>query len=268
SAPTMPLKRLNWKDTWNFQVLAASKSTSSLTYPSVRCSTVSHRSTSASSTNSVSAPHRLSIKAPTKNFSPEATRGAVLAFRLPVTVTRDDVLKFMEKAGPVVELQYPVFRSIPYRLFARCKYESAERASHAMMTLTGQMFHGESILVYRAEYWMEEGESMASPDSLRLPFSIRAEKDYSPEAIRGAVLVFCIPLSITRAEVLRFLQRIGPVATLQYPVIKHPPCHLFARCRYERDEDANHAVRALTGAMLGGESVLVWRAKYWMEGNG
>ncbi|GMT30058.1 hypothetical protein PFISCL1PPCAC_21355, partial [Pristionchus fissidentatus] len=41
-----------------------------------------------------------------KDFSPQATNGAVCVFRLPLEATKSEVLELMERIGPVVELQY------------------------------------------------------------------------------------------------------------------------------------------------------------------
>ncbi|GMT30052.1 hypothetical protein PFISCL1PPCAC_21349, partial [Pristionchus fissidentatus] len=87
--------------------------------------------------------------------------------------------------------------------------------------------------------------------------------DYSSAATKGAVVINYIPVTVTSVEVTKFMERIGPITQLQYPVVTRIPSGPIARCKYENNEMANRALRALSGRRLGGVPVAVFRAKYW-----
>ncbi|GMT29944.1 hypothetical protein PFISCL1PPCAC_21241, partial [Pristionchus fissidentatus] len=92
-------------------------------------------------------------------------------------------------------------------------------------------------------------------------------RDYSPEAIRGAVLIYDVPFSTTVPQLVAFLSRMGPVAEVTWPVYKRVPYEYYAIAKYEDDEAAWRAVALLTGSRLDGVSVLVRQAKYWYKGD-
>ncbi|GMT29992.1 hypothetical protein PFISCL1PPCAC_21289, partial [Pristionchus fissidentatus] len=88
--------------------------------------------------------------------SNDAIRGAVMVHFVPPTVTRAELTQFMERAGPLAALRFPIDDGARGRAtFALCKYQREESALKAIADLGGASIGGQKVLVRRAHYWLE-----------------------------------------------------------------------------------------------------------------
>ncbi|GMT30064.1 hypothetical protein PFISCL1PPCAC_21361, partial [Pristionchus fissidentatus] len=118
----------------------------------------------------------------------------VCVFHVPITVTKAELLRFMERVGPVTQLQYPVILKIPGSPFARCMYESHATALRAACDLTGQVLHGEPILVWMAKYWREGATTAAAMSTA----ANSTKKNCSLRATNGVVVVSQVHSTVSR----------------------------------------------------------------------
>ncbi|GMT30041.1 hypothetical protein PFISCL1PPCAC_21338, partial [Pristionchus fissidentatus] len=95
------------------------------------------------------------------------------------------------------------------------------------------------------------------------PIDYDPKLDYSHEAIRDAVVIFGVPISVTATQLVHFLGRIGPVAELSWPIYTKDSNEYYAAAKYEDDAIATKAPAFLSGSRLDGVSVVVRPAKYW-----
>ncbi|GMT30010.1 hypothetical protein PFISCL1PPCAC_21307, partial [Pristionchus fissidentatus] len=91
-----------------------------------------------------------------RDSSNDAIRGAVMVHFVPPTVTRAVLTQFMERAGPLAALRFPIDDGARGRAtFALCKYQREESALKAIADLGGASIGGQKVLVRRAHYWLE-----------------------------------------------------------------------------------------------------------------
>ncbi|GMT30039.1 hypothetical protein PFISCL1PPCAC_21336 [Pristionchus fissidentatus] len=93
---------------------------------------------------------------PRRDYSPDATKGAVVVLGLPASTTRPQLITLLCRIGTVIELRWPIFDSSKGNHFAVCKYESDEVANRAKLVLTGERLHGNRVFLLRATYWMKD----------------------------------------------------------------------------------------------------------------
>ncbi|GMT30038.1 hypothetical protein PFISCL1PPCAC_21335, partial [Pristionchus fissidentatus] len=96
----------------------------------------------------------MSIKGP-KDYSPEATKGAVVVIGLAKETKRQQMIDFLARVGSLKVFAWPLFNSVKNDFFAVCKYESNEETDRATRELTGRRVDGKRAFVTRAQYWMK-----------------------------------------------------------------------------------------------------------------
>ncbi|GMT30063.1 hypothetical protein PFISCL1PPCAC_21360, partial [Pristionchus fissidentatus] len=93
-------------------------------------------------------------------------------------------------------------------------------------------------------------------------------KNFSEEARKGAVAVNHVLTTVRRSEMIQFLQKIGPLSELTFPIFnRNGKASPYAFAKYESDECATRAIEELNGADLNGGQVSVYRASYWVDHN-
>ncbi|GMR55130.1 hypothetical protein PMAYCL1PPCAC_25325, partial [Pristionchus mayeri] len=90
------------------------------------------------------------------------------------------------------------------------------------------------------------------------------EKDYSPEAVKGRITVFKIPIPVTELQLRAHFSQIGEIQEVSYPIEngKHKG---FALMRFKDNATADEAVARLNGGNLGGAQLSIERARFWFK---
>ncbi|GMT30013.1 hypothetical protein PFISCL1PPCAC_21310, partial [Pristionchus fissidentatus] len=80
--------------------------------------------------------------------------------------------------------------------------------------------------------------------------------------------VHFIPPTVSRQEVVEFMQQVGPLTTLIYPTHCAQAPLVSAMCKYSSEESARRATIVLSSCeLLGGKPVYVRLADYWPFGD-
>ncbi|GMT30035.1 hypothetical protein PFISCL1PPCAC_21332, partial [Pristionchus fissidentatus] len=93
------------------------------------------------------------------------------------------------------------------------------------------------------------------------------ELDFSPEAVKGRVRVTNIPIVVGKDLLESFMKQIGPILSMSYPQKSDGTPKGFAFAKYASNEEADQAVKELSGMGLRGQKVTVARAEYWFKKN-
>ncbi|GMT29965.1 hypothetical protein PFISCL1PPCAC_21263, partial [Pristionchus fissidentatus] len=93
------------------------------------------------------------------------------------------------------------------------------------------------------------------------------ELDFSPEAVKGRVRVANIPIVVGKDLLESFMKQIGPLLSMSYPQKADGTPKGFAFAKYASNEEADQAVKELSGTGLRGQKVTVARAEFWFKKN-
>ncbi|GMT30042.1 hypothetical protein PFISCL1PPCAC_21339, partial [Pristionchus fissidentatus] len=98
-------------------------------------------------------PHQPILMDPTRDYSAEATKGAVVVYNVPFAVSSAQLLQFLARIGPVSDLHWPVFTRVTEEHYAVARYEDEESARRSAAILCGSLLEGAAVIVRRAKYW-------------------------------------------------------------------------------------------------------------------
>ncbi|GMT30060.1 hypothetical protein PFISCL1PPCAC_21357, partial [Pristionchus fissidentatus] len=110
---------------------------------------------------------RTSTPAPgTSNLSSPAFPGAVVVNQIDPNANRHDLIKFLQKVGPLTDLAFPLYDGRP-NAYACGRYKSKESAMRATCELHGARLKGRAVYVHHASYWIERESDRVSEEEQR-----------------------------------------------------------------------------------------------------
>ncbi|GMT30048.1 hypothetical protein PFISCL1PPCAC_21345, partial [Pristionchus fissidentatus] len=93
-------------------------------------------------------------------------------------------------------------------------------------------------------------ESVLHSPRIQLPTIDDPKRDFSPEAIKGAVVIYDVPYSTTTSQLIAFLAQIGPLSEVSWPIYTMASHEYYAVAKYEHDDAARRASVQLTASKL------------------
>ncbi|GMT30012.1 hypothetical protein PFISCL1PPCAC_21309, partial [Pristionchus fissidentatus] len=120
-------------------------------------------------------------------------------------------------------------------------------------------------LVSKGKQQQATSTSAASATGGRSSGASQPRKDTSSDAVKGALVVHSIDSRVTRAELIQFLQKVGPLKELAFPLFKDKSPYPYGACKYENESSSARAIRELHGARLKGRPLTVFQARHWVD---